>query len=145
MHEIKIAKMHEDVILPKKMTIGACGYDIFSHETRILSPRSASRVSTGLRLELPKEIICMLVSRSGLADSKYITVLNSPAIIDRDYRGELFVLLNNGKDIDYTINKGDRICQAIFIKEEQISFNIVDDSQLASTQRNENGFGSTGT
>jgi dUTP pyrophosphatase len=82
--------------------------------------------------------------RSGLAAKHGITVLNSPGTIDRDYRGELMVILINHGDDEYTINEEDKIAQMVisgFLP--SIPFYSVDDID-SNTERGSGGFNSTG-
>ncbi len=64
-------------------------------------------------------------------------------MVDRDYTGEVGVVLFNHSDEDFQINKGDRVAQLILEK-------IVDDAEIAvvetlqQTERGAGGFGSTG-
>lgn len=64
-------------------------------------------------------------------------------VVDRDYTGEVGVVLFNHSDEDFQINKGDRVAQLILEK-------IVDDAEIAvvetlqQTERGAGGFGSTG-
>jgi len=60
-----------------------------------------------------------------------------------DYRGEIGVILYNSKPYGTaTINKGDRIAQAVLAQYERIDWEEVD--VLDETERGEGGFGSTG-
>jgi len=51
--------------------------------------------------------------------------------------------LVNLSNQDFTIVKGERICQMVFAKVEQIEWQVVDN--LDDTDRGEGGFGHTGT
>ena len=80
--------------------------------------------------------------RSGLALKHGITVLNSPGTIDADYRGEVGVLLVNLSDTDFVINDGERIAQMIIARHEQAE--MVEVTELDTTERGEGGYGHTG-
>jgi dUTP pyrophosphatase len=85
-------------------------------------------------------------SRSGLCVNNCVMVMNSPATIDWDYRGEIKVILYNLNKESFVINKGDRIAQAVFAPVIFVRFNEVD--QLTNNSQNtrgEQGFGSSGT
>lgn len=60
-----------------------------------------------------------------------------------DYIGPLGVLYDNMSDEPYTINAGDRIAQLMVMPSYQFTAHVVD--KLEETERNENGFGSSGT
>ena len=64
-------------------------------------------------------------------------------VVDRDYRGEIGVVLINHNSKDFEVNVGDRIAQMIL---EQIKTPKVEEQpNLDQTERGEKGFGSTGT
>ena len=80
----------------------------------------------------------LLLSRSSLA-SEGVTV--EGGVIDADYRGVIQCLLHNSTDSARRINKGERICQALFLPVPNIQWI---QGQLPPTKRDEEGFGSTG-
>ena len=63
-------------------------------------------------------------------------------MIDRDYRGEVKVLLFNMGEEDFVVNPGERIAQLILEKALVVEPTEVQD--LSFTSRGESGFGSTG-
>ena len=131
--------------LPKYETEGSAGMDLRANLDGdiVLAPMERRLIPTGLSIELPRAHEGQIRPRSGLAYKKGITVLNSPGTIDTDYRGELKILLVNLSNEEFTISHGDRIAQLIIAKFEQPTLNQVE--SLESTDRNEGGFGSTGT
>ncbi len=55
-----------------------------------------------------------MLPRSGLALRHGVTCLNTPGLIDPQYRGELKVLLVNTDPTEpYTVHRGDRIAQLV--------------------------------
>ncbi len=130
--------------LPAYETAGAAGMDIraFLTEQVSLSPLERKLIPTGLFIELTKGLEAQLRPRSGMAFKHGITLPNSPATIDSDYRGELKVALINLSNDTFVINNGDRIAQMVIARYEQISWNEVE--VLTETDRGEGGFGSTG-
>ena len=64
-------------------------------------------------------------------------------VIDRDYTGEIRVLLANSLDVEAQIKDGDRIAQLIVERIANVDVEIVD--SLEETARGTQGFGSTGT
>jgi dUTP pyrophosphatase len=69
-------------------------------------------------------------------------VLNSPGTIDADYRGEIKVILVNLSNTEFTIKKGERVCQMVISKHEQA--NLITVTELNQTVRGAGGFGHTG-
>ncbi len=91
---------------------------------------------------MPQGYECQLRPRSGLALKHGITLPNTPATIDSDYRGEVKVALINLGAEPFSVTRGMRIAQMIFAPVEQARFEVV--SELPSSDRGEGGFGSTG-
>lgn len=130
--------------LPNYQTAGAAGMDIcaFLDENMVVKAKATVLVPTGLYIALPLGYEAQLRPRSGLALKQGITLPNSPATIDSDYRGEIKIILMNLSDTPFEIKSGDRIAQMIIAKYEQLQWNAVD--TLDETQRGEGGFGHTG-
>jgi dUTP pyrophosphatase len=130
--------------LPAYETSGSAGMDIraFINEEVVLKSLERKLVSTGLFLEIPEGYEAQLRPRSGLAFKHGISLPNSPATIDSDYRGEIKVVLVNLSNEDFTIKSGDRIAQMIISKHEKAE--LIPVETLNETHRGEGGFGSTG-
>jgi dUTP pyrophosphatase len=135
--------------LPRYQTAGAAGADICANlpaELRgagmTLAPMARLVIPTGLRCEIPQGYELQLRPRSGLALRHGISLPNTPATIDSDYRGPLGVALINFGDAPYTIQHGDRIAQAVIAPVVQAEFAQV--QSLTDTARGAGGFGSTG-
>lgn len=140
MNEITVG--YKNQVPPLYATSGSAGCDLISNDDVILPPGKWAAVGTGLYLEIPKGYVAQVCPRSGLAMKHGVSVLNAPGIIDSDYRGEVKVLLVNHDSLRYTVKKGDRIAQLVFMPVVQVQMKHVD--QLTGTDRGEGGFGSTG-
>lgn len=130
--------------LPSYQSEGAAGADLCARlegELR-LAPGERALVPTGIRLELPKGYEAQVRPRSGLALKHGITCLNSPGTIDSDYRGTVGIILINHGQEDFTVRDGDRVAQLVVAPVCRASFQAADG--LASTERHDGGFGSTG-
>lgn len=138
-------KKTEGAELPQYQTEGAAGMDIRSflpdEESIILEPFHRVLVPTGLFPEIPEHHHIEIRPRSGLAYKHGITVLNSPATIDSDYRGEMKVLLINLSNEPYEIKHGERIAQMVLIWHEIARW--IETEELSETDRI-GGFGSSG-
>ena len=139
---VKVKKISENAIVPSKMTSGSAGYDLYSNEFITIFPGTRLLIHTGISLELPEGYEAQIRPRSGLALKYGITVLNTPATIDSDYRGEIQVLLINLGSEKFTIDEGMRIAQLVISKCESTEFEVV--NELTESKRSSNGFGSTG-
>lgn len=137
-----VNKSHHPI--PEYATANSAGIDLraFLSEAITLMPLERQLVPTGLYIELPIGYEAQIRPRSGLALKKGITVLNTPGTIDSDYRGEIGVILINLSKEKVTIEDGERICQMVIAKHEQVVFLQTD--ELTTTERGEGGFGHTG-
>jgi dUTP pyrophosphatase len=129
--------------LPARATAGAAGYDVASAEPEFtLHPMERRLVQTGLALAIPAGYEAQVRPRSGLALKHGLTLPNSPATIDSDYRGELLVALINLGTEPVTVPRGTRIAQLVFQRVEDVRLEPVD--VLPASERGVGGFGSTG-
>ena len=138
-------KCYSDIALPRYMSPHAAGMDICAavDDTQTLAPGEICLLPTGFAMALPPGFEAQIRPRSGLAVKHGLTIVNSPGTIDADYRGEVKVgLVNLGKE-PYTIRRGERIAQMIIQRVHQASIRVVE--ELDETERNEGGFGSTGS
>ena len=89
-------------------------------------------VSTGLAVEVPR----------GARSSHLIRGIGvGPGVIDRDYRGEVKIVMMNGSAEPLKIARGDRIAQLLIEKVCEGGVQVV--SELSETNRGARGFGST--
>ena len=132
-----------DLPLPARAPPQAAGYDIRSAIEVVLNPGEIRLISTGLIMELPEGMECQVRPRSGLALKYGITLPNSPGTIDPDYRGEVKIIIQNLGSEQVTLIRGERVAQLVFSLFESPEVSEV--KELSSTDRGEDGFGSTGT
>jgi dUTP pyrophosphatase len=132
----------EGLPLPAQATPGAAGYDIASAEEGRLAPLERKLFRTGFAIAVPEGFECQIRPRSGLALRHGITLPNTPATIDSDYRGELMVMLVNLGADTFDITRGMRIAQMVIARVERVTFRAVE--ALPGTERGAGGFGSTG-
>ena len=145
MLKVKIVRLNKQASLPVYATAHAAGMDISAciEAPIIIQPSTTARIPSGFALELPEGYEAQLRPRSGLALRSMISLPNTPATIDADYRGEVkVILINYGKE-PFLVSNGDRIAQMVVAKVEAVRFEEVE--ELGSTVRGEGGFGHTGT
>jgi len=139
--KVKVEKLSPNAQLPAKATEGSVCYDVSSVKRVLLSPMEKTVIPTGLAFELPEEAGLEVRPRSGLASKGFI-ILNSPATLDNDYRGELLILCMNLSNRNILINKGDRIAQIRLFETINIEWEELE--ELGKTERGNKGLGSTG-
>lgn len=131
-------------ILPEAKTKEAAGYDLCANNNFpiIIRPGEHKTIPTGIKMEIPDGWCAEVYSRSGIAAKNGMFVLNSPGLLDSDYRGEIMVILANFGLHEFEVKRGDRIAQLRVKKLDSFVFEEVD--SLSETERGEGGLGSTG-
>ncbi len=128
--------------LPRPMTAGAAGSDLFADEDFTLRPMERRLVPTGISAAIPPGFEGQVRPRSGLAVRHGVTVLNAPGTIDSDYRGEIQVALINLGSETFRASRGERIAQLVVAPAAQVQW--AETQVLPETERGSGGFGSTG-
>ena len=132
------------VPLPSYQTDHAAAMDIHAavENPVIIPPGEVCAIPTGFAIALPSGYEAQIRPRSGLALKQGLTIPNTPATIDADYRGEVRVLLINHGTETFVVNRGMRIAQILVKPVPKIVWQEVD--ELPPTVRGEGGFGHTG-
>lgn len=119
----------------------AAAVDIRATETLDLEPGSMVKMSALFKMEIPRGYAALIYPRSGLG-SKGLVIKNLVGVVDSDYRGEVFLTLDNTSSEPFPIRKGDRVCQMIIHRIPSVHYQTVE--ALSETARGVGGFGSTG-
>jgi dUTP pyrophosphatase len=134
----------EGLALPCYMTPGAAGMDLCAAllEDVLLEPGAIVLVPTGLEVAIPEGFEGQVRPRSGLAVKHGISLPNTPATIDSDYRGEIRVpLINLGRE-GFRVSRGMRIAQFVVAPVARVTWDEV--VALPETDRGGKGFGHSG-
>lgn len=126
---------------PLRATEGSAGYDLPSAETATIPPGEQMLLRTGWRLRIPEGYCGQIWGRSGWAMKHRLH--RKAGLIDRDYLGEIKVLLTNEGDKPLHIVRGEMIGQLVLAAYAEADV-YVQDSFLNDTERGSGGFGSTG-
>ena len=142
MIEIKIELLDRSIPKLKYAHKGDAGLDLYSTIDCKLRPFERKLIPTGIKITIPEGYAGFVQPKSGLAIRNGIGLVNSPGLIDSGYRGEVCAILINldPKNV-FAIKKGDKICQLVIQKVENVKIKLVD--KLGNTSRGEGGFGST--
>lgn len=160
---VKINRVHNDAIIPKKATPLSVGYDVYTCEDMVVE-KGRMVIPLGFALEMPEGVEAKIEPRSGFSAKGikgYAVVapekegewrrIGKPGRfdadvivgkIDPDYTGEIGVIVKNN-DESFFLPKGTRIAQMTFYKTYAPTFEQV--NVLTATTRGSGGFGSTGT
>lgn len=144
----KFAKMTEEAVIPKYAKPGDAGMDLYALTGQVI-PGNARGVliKTGLKVWLPEGYELQVRPRSGMSAKTSIRVANAPGTVDEEYTGEICVICDNLSNQDFIIDTDNRrIAQAVIkevpkIQVEEIS---IEEMEQRTTERGDNGFGSTG-
>lgn len=152
--EIKIKKLSEDAIIPRKATKGAAAYDVYVPQITVVH-YGRQIIPLDIAISIPYGYEAKIEPRSGFASkgieishklgNEYKERANADVIvgkIDSDYRGNIGVIIHSRELYPFTIEKGTRIAQMTIYKVEDADFVTVE--ELDETERGEGGFGHTG-
>ena len=142
--KLEIQRLDPSLPLPEYAYPGDAGLDLRAACDCTLLPGQRMPIPTALRLAIPEGYAGFVVPRSGLAARHGLSIVNTPGLIDSQYRGEIVVLAVNhdtGKPI--VISKGDRVAQLVILPVPLVK--LVEVDELDETERNSRGFGSSGS
>jgi dUTP pyrophosphatase len=99
---------------------------------------------SGLAFEIPKNYVGLLFPRSSICKTDLV-LSNSVGILDSGYRGEVKFVFKNNKDTKFPkiYSIGDRVGQMLVMPYPKVIFEETE--ELSTTERNDSGFGSSGT
>jgi dUTP pyrophosphatase len=150
--EINFKKLDPRAIIPTFAHEGDSGLDLCSLHEYIIKPGECTMVETGLSVEVVSHgdltsftFEIQVRPRSGLAMKEGITIINSPATIDSNFRGHCKFPLTKITNGEYKLKVGERFAQAVvcpIFSSPMVSIQEVE--TLSSSIRGEQGFGSTG-
>ena len=140
--EDEVREVYDKIELPKRGSAGSAGYDFHVPIDVQLKPGSIILIPTGIKAQMPKNVVLMIYPRSSVGFKSGTYLSNSTAIIDQDYynnennEGHIMIKLVGGFS-NLSLKSGDRFVQGIFT-----NYLTTDDDDVTSTR--EGGIGSTG-
>jgi dUTP pyrophosphatase len=136
---VSIQLLDPNAKMPTRANEYDAGFDLYSIIDAVIPPKQRKTVNTGIAIQMPEHMAGLIWPRSGLSVKQGIDVL--AGVIDSGYRGQIMVCLYNTSDEIVVLNAGDRIAQIIF---QEVPHVIMEAHEsLGSSQRGENGFGSS--
>lgn len=141
MSKMAFKRFHPLAKTPTRSYETSAGLDLYSCETAVIRPQSLGCIHTGIGIKLPKNTYGRIAERSSVALQHRITILGS--VIDEGYNGQLKVIMFNlSKTRPYRIYLNTKIAQLIV--EPCYYPTLYEVKELEATDRNDNGFGSSG-
>ena len=141
--EEQLINFYNNILLPKRATVGSAGYDFKLSFAITLNPNETKKIPTGIRVKMESNYVLLLLPRSSLGFKYRMQLDNTVGVIDSDYyysdnEGHIILKVSNDTKEEKVLyleeNKG--ICQGIFFE-----YGItIDDDTIG--ERN-GGFGST--
>lgn len=137
----RLKKISDSAIIPTKAYDGDLGWDIYSDQDVEIPTGATIKVSSGISMTAPDGYGFLLKERSSLG-ARGLAIRGG--VIDSSYTGEWFICITNTNvnNVNYVIKKGDKICQAILVKNYDLK--ITEVSELKKSDRSDKGFGSSG-
>ncbi|KAF8659672.1 hypothetical protein AX16_001810, partial [Volvariella volvacea WC 439] len=126
--------------IPLKGSAEATSLDLYANSNIELAPHSQALIPTDIKIKTPHGIYVCIAPKSGLS-LKGIDI--AAGVVDRDFTGELKVILVNNSD--NTFNVSVRDCIAQLICERIAMVNVKQVNNIEETERGSKGFGSTGS
>lgn len=141
---VRINRVRDTAVLPKKGTPGSAGLDLYADlaEEQTILPGQTLLVPTGWAFEIPAGYAGFVFARSGLASREGLAPANKVGVVDSDYRGEVLVPLHNHSGQPRTVSAHERIAQMIVLETPAVQ--LEESMQMTETARDRRGFGSTG-
>ena len=115
------------------------GIDLRCKEGQVVPAKESATFDTGTHVEIPMGYVGFIKSKSGLNCKHGLT---ADGVIDAGYTGSIVVKLYNHSGYDYTFNAGDKLAQLVILPID--TSELVQVEELGSTERGNDGFGSTG-
>lgn len=137
--ELLVEKINQEAKLPEKAHQSDAGYDLFALKNTSIPPYGQAKISTGIKLAIPKNFVGLIWDKSSLAAQGLKTM---GGVIDSGYRGEIIIIAKNLTEEFFNITKGQKIAQIII--QEIGTMPLVESKILDGTDRENNGFGSSG-
>lgn len=139
-----VYKRSDEAIVPSKSRFSDVGYDIHIIKVHKRINQTTVLYDTGIALNIPLKYYVEIVPRSSLSKTGYM-LSNSVGIIDRSYRGNLYIALTKVSEDAIDIQFPFRCCQLIFRKQEFVDLlDEIEDYRFHQSTRDMGGFGSTG-
>jgi dUTP pyrophosphatase len=156
---IRVYRIRKDAKLPERAHGADAGMDLFycpdkekstyppcllgADGSYSLAPGASCLLSTGIKIEVPKDHMLEIKNKSGIAFKRQLLV--GACVVDSGYDGEVFVNLHNIGTSTQTIEPAEKIAQAVLTPIVTCGIEEVGEDCLnEKSVRQAGGFGSTG-
>jgi dUTP pyrophosphatase len=140
---MKIQLLRPNVKLPVRGTEHSGGFDIYMPSSGSAIYGEPLKIALGFKTEIPVGYVALILPRSGAGFKNGVELNNTCGVIDADYRGEWFAMINQkAGNTMLAWQEGERILQFILVPVLTPELEVVD--QVNETCRGTGGLGSTG-
>ena len=137
---LQIVKLTKEGIIPTKGSEYAAGHDLYSAHDYEISPHDKILAYTDLQIKLPPGTYGRIAPRSSLAWQQHIAI--GAGVLDRDFRGNVAIVMFNLSENKIQVKAGDKIAQLICEKIVYPQIEVL--HTLDCTTRGDGSFGSSG-
>lgn len=141
--KVQITRLDKALPLPSYQSAGAAGFDLLCREQRTIAPGEVALLPANVVVATPPGYMLLVAARSSTPRRKGLSVPHGIGVIDQDYCGpddEIHVQVYNFSGQPVTVERGERIAQAIFMRVDRAEWDEVE----AIDAPTRGGFGSTG-
>lgn len=141
--KVRIQRIDKGLPLPIYETDGSVGFDLLARDDVTVSPKSIALIPANVIVEVPKNFMLVVASRSSTPRKKGLLTPHGIGIIDHDYCGpedEIKIQVYNFTDVPVTIKRGEKIAQGVFVHIDKFEWEEVEKIR----ENSRGGFGSTG-
>lgn len=141
--KLNIKLIDETLPMPEYKTSGSVAFDLYSRINIIVPPKELRLIPLNVIITIPEGNCMILAARSSLPIKKGLICANSIGIVDTDFCGEQDEWrfeAYNFTDFPVTVERGERIAQALLIKFEKAEISKV----VNVSNFSRGGIGSTG-
>lgn len=139
--KVQIKLVDNTLPLPEYQTPGAVAFDLYARETMTIPAGAVERIPTNIIVKIPEGYMLLVKDRSSTARKKGL--ICTIGYIDQDYCGptdEILYQVYNFTESPVTVERGERVGQAAFVRVDQMEWEEV----AEMTGANRGGFGTTG-
>jgi dUTP pyrophosphatase len=126
---------------PYRAYPGDAGFDLSCLNAGVVAAGALVDLPTGLAVQLPDDTWALVMGRSSAAGKGFLVI---QSVIDQGYRGPLYVRVWNFTQNPITVLEGERLGQLIPLPLTAVDIVARRVDQLETSERNTNGFGSSG-
>jgi dUTP pyrophosphatase len=141
--KVKFKKLVKHAFTPEYAKPGDAGMDLVAIDSYKNHDYKFIEYGTGIAVEIPKGFVGLIFPRSSISKTPH-SLANAVGVVDSSYRGEIKLRMryvDEREDMEYSF--GDKIGQLMIVPYPEVQ--LEEAEELSTTERGEEGFGSTGS